>query len=296
MALSTIAVTGGNGKIGRALLSHLNDHGYETVDIARGKRREEVSDSYITTDLLDAGETYGALGKSDADAVVHMGTIPDPNRTPQFRTYESNVMSAAHVLEASEALGLDACCLASSINAMGAEYQTRHPQVEFLPVDESHPRTPDDSYGVAKHAMEVTADGFGRRPDSGLTISTLRFPWVPNDEEVVEYFAEADRSLDALREDDPWSGRQVLFSYLHVDDACAVARRAVEADYTGHETFWAVADDTTAAVPRATLADEFYPEADVREAFQGTETLFDISKAADRLGWEPAVSWRDFRD
>lgn len=258
MTLSTIAVTGGNGKIGRALLSHLNDHGYETVDIARGKRREEVSDSYLTTDLLDAGETYGALAKSDADAVVHMGTIPDPNRTPQFRTYESNVMSAAHVLEASEALGLEACSLASSINAMGAEHQTRDPRVDYLPVDESHPRTPDDSYGVAKHAMEVTADGFGRRPDCETTISTLRYPWVANDEEVVEYF--------------------------------------VEADYTGHETFWAVAGDTTAAVPTATLAAEFYPEAEGRGSFEGTETLFDISKAADLLGWEPAVSWRDYRE
>jgi len=296
VTLSTIAVTGGNGKIGSALLSHLNDHGYETVDLARGKRREEVSDTYITTDLLDAGETYGALAKSDADAVVHMGTIPDPNRTPQFRTYESNVMSAAHVLEASEALGLEACSLASSINAMGAEHQTRDPQVDYLPVDESHPRTPDDSYGIAKHAMEVTADGFGRRPDCETTISTLRFPWVPSDEEVVEYFAEADRSLDALHEDDPWSGRQVLFSYLHVEDACAVARSAVEADYTGHETFWAVAGDTTADVPTARLVETFYPEADVRDPLEGTETVFDLSKAADLLGWEPAVSWRDYRE
>jgi nucleoside-diphosphate-sugar epimerase len=294
MTLSTVAVTGGNGKIGRALLAHLNDAGYETANIARGKQREDVSDSYITTDLLDAGETYGAIAKSGADAVIHMGTIPDPYSNPDYQTYKSNAQSAVHVLEASESLDLESCCLASSINAMGAEHQQRDPHVEYLPIDEAHPRTPDDIYGIAKHALEVTADGFGRRPDSDLTISTLRYPWVPNEEEVIEYFAEPDRSMDVLRDDDPWSGKQVMFSYIHMADACSIARKAIEADYAGHETFWAVAGDTTADEPTADVVAEFYPDAEVREELEGHETLFDLSKAADLLDWTPEHSWRDY--
>ena len=179
MTPSTVAVTGGNGKLGQAVLRGLREHGYETANIARGKQREDVSDTYITTDLLDAGETYGAIAKADADAVIHMGTIPNPYSHQQYRTYESNTMSAMHVLEASESLGLESCCLASSINVMGTEHQQRPPEVEFLPVDEKHPRTPDDIYGIAKHAMEVTADGVGRRPNTDMTISTLRYLWVP---------------------------------------------------------------------------------------------------------------------
>lgn len=295
MPLSTIAVTGGNGKIGRAILEHLVDEGYETANVARGKRREEISDTYITTDLLDAGETYGALAKTDADAVIHMGTIPDPYQHAQYKTYESNVMSAMHVLEASESLGLEACCLASSINVMGAEHQQRPPQVEYLPIDEAHPRTPDDIYGTAKHAMEATADGFGRRRDSELTIATLRYPWVPNEDEIVESFVDADRTIDALENDDPWTGRDVLFSYLHLDDACTIAQKAVEADYSGHESFWAVADDTTAAIPTEKLVANFYPGVKVRTEFQGHETLFDLSKANELLGWVPTESWRDYQ-
>ncbi|MFB6120749.1 MAG: NAD-dependent epimerase/dehydratase family protein [Halobacteriaceae archaeon] len=293
MAPSTVAVTGGNGKIGRAVLRDLDGHGYETANVARGKRREDVSDQYVTTDLLDAGETYGALAETGADAVIHMGTIPGPHGHPQHRTYESNAMSALHVLEASESLGLEACCLASSINAMGAEHQQRPPEVEYLPVDESHPRTPDDVYGIAKHAMEVTADGFGRRPDTDLTISSLRYPWVPTEEEMVESIVAADRSADTLPDRDPWTGSHVLFSYLHLDDAAAVARRAIEAEHDGHEVFWATADDTTATVPTAALADEFFPDAEVRAPLEGHEALFDISKAASMLGWTPKHSWRD---
>ncbi|WP_262177505.1 NAD-dependent epimerase/dehydratase family protein [Haloarcula laminariae] len=293
MSISTVAVTGGNGKIGQEILAHLKESGYETANIARGKRREDISDTYITTDLLDAGETYGALSKANADAIIHMGTIPDPYSNPRYRTYQSNTMSAAHVLEASESLGLESCCLASSINVMGAEHQTRPPQVAYLPVDEDHPRTPDDIYGIAKHAMEVTADGFGRRPESELTISTLRYPWVPNEEEIVASFVESDRSMETLRNDDPWTGRDVLFSYIHIDDACTIARKAIEATYDGHESFWAVAGDTTAAVPTHDVTAEFFPGVEVRDDADEYETLFDISKAETMLDWTPEHSWRD---
>jgi nucleoside-diphosphate-sugar epimerase len=294
MSISTVAVTGGNRKIGRSMLNYLKDEGYETANIARGKRREDISDIYITTDLMDAGETYSALSKAGADAVIHLGTIPDPYSNPQFRTYESNTTSAVHILEASEALDLKSCCLASSINAMGAEHQQRPPQVEYLPIDEQHPRTPDDIYGIAKYAMEVTAAGFGRRPDTDLTISTLRYPWVPTEEELIEAFVEEDRSLNTLRDDEPWTGRDVMFSYIHIDDACRIAENALTANYSGHESFWAVADDTTAAVPTAKLVAEFFPQVDRHTHFEGCETLFDISKADDLLDWSPRVRWREY--
>ena len=293
MTLDTIAVTGGNGKIGEAILEHLSDHGYETVNVARGKRREEASDRYVTTDLLDAGETYGALAKYDADAIIHMGTIPNPYRNADHRVYESNVLSAIHVLEAADGLGLESVVLPSSINAIGSEHQERPAAVEYLPVDEAHPRTPDDSYGIAKHAMEVTADGYGRRPSTDLTIASLRYPWVTTDDEMREYFREADRSLDALDDVHPATGREVLFSYLAVPDATTIARKAVEAEFDGHEAFWAVASDTTADAPTADVVEAFYPNAEVRTTFDGTEGIVDLSKAEELLGWTPAHSWRE---
>ncbi|WP_137290453.1 NAD-dependent epimerase/dehydratase family protein [Natronorubrum halophilum] len=293
MTISTIAVTGGNGKIGSAILEHLADHGYETVNISRGKRCEGVSDTYITANLLDAGETYGAIAKTGTDAVIHMGTIPDPYSDPDYRVYESSVMSAKHVLEAADSLGLESVCLPSSINAIGSEHQERNADIRYLPVDEAHPRTPDDPYGIAKHAMEVTADGVGRRPSTDLTIASLRYPWVTTEEEMREHFVEADRSLEALAKVHPATGRDVLFSYLAVDDATSIARKAVEADFEGHEVFWAVAGDTTAAARTTDIAAEYYPNAEIETEFSEHETLVDLSKAAELLDWEPQHSWRD---
>lgn len=296
MSISTVAVTGGNGKIGSAILGHLRDAGYRTVNLARGKRREEVSHEYIRTDLLDAGETYGSIAKADPEAIIHMGTIPDPNRTPEHITYESNVMSPMYVLEAAVALELEAVCLASSINAMGSDHQQRPAEIRYLPVDEAHPRTPDDSYGIGKHAMEVSADGIGRRPDVDLTISSLRYPGVATVPELRERYVDRDRSLEAILDSDRPSGRDSLFTYLHIEDAATAARKAIEADFRGHEAFWVVAKDTTVAAPSERVVEEFYPAVERRKSFSGTEGLIDVDKAHRLLDWRPQHSWRDLEE
>jgi len=291
MTIERVAVTGGNGKIGEAILREFVDHGYHAINVARGKQREDESDEYRTTDLLDAGETYGALAASDADAVVHMGTIPHPVSHAEHAVFESNAMSAYHVLEAASSLGLEAIVLPSSINVMGAAYQEAPTDVRYLKVDEEHPLTPRDPYALGKHATEAAGDGFGRRPDTPQ-IASLRYPWVATSEQLRERFTDRDRSLAGIRAA-RHSGEDTLFSYLHVDDAASIARRCVEADFEGHEPFWAVASDTTAAVPSDDLAAEFYPDADRRAELSGTESLISIEKAHDVLGWEPERSWRN---
>lgn len=292
MSIETVGVTGGNGKIGEAILTELSESGYRTVNLSRSKRREEVSDGYRTTDLLDAGEVYGSFAASDIDAVIHMGTIPGPTNHPGHATYESNAMGAYHVLAAADALGLEAVVLPSSINVMGAAYQEAQTEVEYLPVDEDHPLTPRDPYALGKQTTEHLGEGFGRRPDAP-TISSLRYPWVATEAELRETFTTADRTLSAL--DDAWhhTTRSTLFSYLHIDDGATIARAAVETDHDGHEAYWAVAGDTTAETDSATLAAEYYPEAEVRAELSGTESLISIEKARTQLDWEPTHTWRD---
>jgi len=57
------------------------------------KRRGDVSDRYLRTDLLNAGNVYRSPAESGADAVIHMGTTPAPYANPGYEMYESNVMS-----------------------------------------------------------------------------------------------------------------------------------------------------------------------------------------------------------
>lgn len=86
-----------------------------------------------------------------------------------------------------------------------------------------------------------------------------------------------------------------MFSSLHIDDAASIARLAAEAEFDGHEVFWAVAGDTSMSVESETLAAEFYPDAEVRSPLSGTETLISVEKARELLGWVPEWTWRECR-
>ncbi|WP_254280642.1 NAD-dependent epimerase/dehydratase family protein [Haloarcula marina] len=290
MAIERVVVTGGNGRIGKAILEELNERGYYTIDVSRGKRREEVSDEYRTTDLLSAGEVYGSLAASDADAIIHMGTIPGPGSHPEHVTYESSVMSTYHVLEAASALDHEAVVLASSINVIGYTYQDPHTEIEYLPVDEDHELTPRDPYATSKHAMEVTADGYGRRDDTPQIVS-LRYPFVGYEDEIRERYP-ATEAVDEV-EDIYEAGTNDLFTYIHLEDGAAIAVDAIEADLSGHEILWAVAADTTVDVPTSDVVEAVYPDVPVRREFDEFESLIDISKATDLLDWKPEYSWRD---
>lgn len=291
-----VAVTGGNGRVGRGVIAHLNNAGYRTVNLSRGKREEDHSDWYLTTDLLDAGEVYGSLAKSDADAVVHLGMVPTPKLTPGYRTYESNVMSSYHVLEAAGELGIDTVTVASSLSAMGGGYEPDPVTVDYLPVDEDHRLTPSNPYGIGKQVLELTADGFARRSgDRPRTITSVRFPWIVNDELARETFVEPDRTLSGIRESDAFhSQRNTLFTYVHLSDAVDLVRRTIEADFDGHERVWVSASDTSVETPSSKLAREVYPDAEIRGDLSESEyiALVDTTKADDLYDWSPQWSWR----
>lgn len=293
MSIETVAVTGGSGRIGSEIIDVLTEDGYHTVNLDQRRNEDGLADEFIQTALLDAGETYGALARSEADAAIHMGTIPHPLDTPGYVTFESNVMSTYMLLEAAEALGLEAVSIASSVNALGWTFQDAPPEIDYLPIDEGHSATPRDPYGLAKHLTEATADGFGRREGPPKRLASLRF-FAALDDEQVANLADRDRTMENLREE-YGPGDNPGFGYLHRRDAATLAVRTIEADYTGHETFWAAAADSSVDVPTEQLIQEFYPDTEVREPLTDTDGLFDISKAREMVGWEPSHSWRDVR-
>lgn len=290
--MNTVAVTGGNGQLGSALLGELANRGYRTVNLSRGVRRESVADQYLRTDLLDAGEVYGSLARADPDAVAHFGTIPRPDETPSHVTFRSNAMTPYHVLEAAGDLGIETVVLASSLSAMGAGFEDEV-DVRYLPVDEDHPLTPTNPYGLGKQVAEVVGDGFGRREQAPTTVASLRFPIVMDDEELRTIFAEADRTPSGVRSAGFFeTARKTLFAYLHRDDAVALAVRALMAEFEGHEVIFGAAPDTTIDAPSSELADLY--DATVRIPFEGYERLITTEKAEQLLDWQAERSWRDY--
>lgn len=286
--METVLVTGGSGRIGSGIVRHLNDRGYRTVNVDRVSDPGQA-DVYIEADLTDAGEVYGAFARTEPDAVAHMGAIPNSGSHPDHVVFESNAMGTYHVLEVATALGIESLCMASSIQAMGSIMPPAPLAVDYLPVDEEHRQTPRDCYALGKQTVEVLADGFARRPEPPRTISTFRFPPVLEADTIRERFPEGDGTVESLSD----GGRDVLFSYVAVGDVADLVRRALEADFAGHERFMVSARDTRTTVPTAELIDAFYPDADTRTRLPEHGALIDTGKARRLLDWEPETSWRD---
>lgn len=290
MSLETVAVTGGSGLIGNTTIRHLNEHGYRTINLDR--KSNDEADAYINVDLLDAGHVYGALEKYQPDAIIHMGTLPDPLNHPGYVTYESNVMTSYLILEAASAFNIESVCLASSVNVIGKTYQDALTEIEYFPIDEEHPVTPRDPYALGKHVLEVTSEGFARRPNAPKTISAIRYPLVASTKQLREEFAEVDRSLEAIKQE--WTpSDNIIFSYLHVEDAAEIARRAIEATFDGYEVFWAAAADTTVNTSTTRLIEEFFPEVEVRSELSDSQGLIRVEKAREYLEWNPHYTWRE---
>jgi nucleoside-diphosphate-sugar epimerase len=287
----TVLVTGSTGGIGSATVRGFADAGYRVVGIDLETGDGGAADELLQGDLLDPDFVDDAVAESGADAVVHLGTIPDPSGRPGHVTYRSNATTTYHVLAAAANHGIEDVVLASSINAIGASFQEAPMDVRYLPVDEDHPLTPRDPYALGKRTIELQGDGFARRVGAPHSVVSARFPWVGGVDGLREKFVEPDRSLDGLGPGS-WATRDDLFAYIARPDAVRLLVRAVEADVEGHEVVFASASDTSMATSSERLARECYPDADVGE-LSGTDALVDCSRARDLLGWEPQVSWRD---
>src|SRR5579875_2477441 len=99
MSLMRIIVTGGNGKLGRAVVAHLKDSGNDVFVFDRVAAREP---GYFPVDLTDYGQVLDAvLGIEEhhhgVDAIVHLAAIPAPGIVPDVATFDNNVPSTYHV-------------------------------------------------------------------------------------------------------------------------------------------------------------------------------------------------------
>ncbi len=88
-------VTGGSGKLGRAVLKDLVANGYEVLNLDQTLPREQIAPT-VRVDLRDFGEVVAALSgvdehKGPLDAVVHLAAIPAQGLFANARSFANNV-------------------------------------------------------------------------------------------------------------------------------------------------------------------------------------------------------------
>ena len=272
-----IAVTGGNGKVGRAFVEMALSQGHSIINIDRMAPKTPLSHAnltFIQADLADYDTIVDAF--RGCDALAHIAAIPSPGHFPDHIVHNNNVTGSYNAMRAAVEVGIEKICQASSVNATGLAY-SRTPHFDYFPLDEKHPTYSEDPYSLSKWICEEQANSISRRYES-LTISSLRFHWVVAERAIA---LNSEHYLNATQ-----AASKNLWAYTTLESSARATMLALQAEYKGHEVFYIAAPETASSVPSLELAAKYYPNVPVCGNFGGHTSFFDCSKAEKILGWK----------
>jgi nucleoside-diphosphate-sugar epimerase len=278
-----VVVTGGSGKLGRAVVAHLVEHGWDVVNLDRVPPAVPQP-TFVRVDLTSYGEVASAMSGVDdryssIDAVVHLAAIPAPGLASNAATFHNNMLATYNVFSAARAVGVTNIVWASSETVLGLPFDTPPP---YVPVDEEYPGRPESTYSLVKFLEEHMARQLCRW-DPALKMVGLRFSNVM---EPADYAAFPSFDSDAsLRK---WN----LWGYIDARDGAQAVRKALEYDARGCEVFVIANADTVMSRPNGELLSEVFPSVEQRGVIGDHDTLLSIAKARRLLGYQPAHGWR----
>jgi len=279
-----VAVTGGSGTAGRATVQRLMDAGADVVNLDRANRTDAP---FRELDLRDVESLLDAL--RGVDAVVHLASDPRADAADEASRgaalFSHNTTVTFNVMWAVGHLGTPRLVWASSQQVFGWPWQALSPT--YLPLDEHHPRHPQNGYALSKVACEELAGHIADR--FGATLIALRLSHV--------HLTDPAHDASYARLPEVWAEparrRPNLWGYVDAEDAARAVELALTVDTTGSHAVTIAAADTLMPTPTAELVARFYPGVPLREDHGTYEGLHGIDDARRLLGWEPRVSWRD---
>lgn len=279
-----VAVTGGSGKAGRAVVRDLVEHGHTVLNVDLVPPADGATGStFMPADLTDYGQTLEAVSGAGVvpgiEAVVHLAALPSPTVATPDVVFRTNVTSTHTVFAAAARLGLKRIVWASSETTLGLPFD-RPP--DYVPVDEEHQLRPETSYALSKVLGEEMARQFSRW--SGIPIVGLRFS------NIME---RADYEAFPSYWDDPSIRKWNLWSYVDESHVAQSVRLALQLDVASADAFIIAAADTVMRRPSRELMAEVFPGVPVADDLPEHGTLLGIEKARRVLGYDPSFSWRE---
>jgi UDP-glucose 4-epimerase len=269
-----IAVTGGSGQVGRAVVALALSRGHSVVSIDRAPPAGDAARpdvTFVQAEVTDYDALEGTV--RGCDAIVHMAAIPSPMADPDHVVHNNNVVGSYNVLSAAARLGIRRVCQASSVNATGAAF-SRWPRYDYFPLDERHPTYNEDPYSLSKWICEQQADSVARRYEH-MTIASLRFHWVLPDRATATRVTSQAGAMAAKH----------MCGYTRLDAAARACLLSLAADFRGHEVFYIIAPTTALETPSLELKAQHFPDVPLRGELAGNRGFFDCEKAERLLGW-----------
>ena len=275
-----IVVTGAAGRLGRRVVQLLVDQGREVLATDQ-LPADDLPTEFVRCQLGDADAVAGLL--NGAEAVVHMGAIPGPQRDEPREIFRNNVAADFNVMMSAAELGLRRVVFSSSAFGMGWAHDGNAFVPLYLPLDEEHPMMPFEPYGLTKQVGEDIGRMIARNSDT--TVVSLRFTNVALPEVQAEFPWPAPTPQNPLT--------LVMWAYADARDVAQAHVLALDAVIDEYEAFMLAQPSTRFAEPTIDVVRaNFGDRVEIRDGLGGVASVISTAKAQRMLGWQPRHDWR----
>jgi len=294
-----VLVTGASGQLGTFVIRALRER-HDVVLMSRQPPDAEFASlPWVHGDLTVFADCRQVV--QGVDAIQHLAAQPWPVDHPALRgqaaaqgipfdaTFKSNMLGVYYLMQAAVEAGVRRVVMAGSNCALGHGYrisQTPFP-LQALPIDESHPASPEDSYSYSKLAGEMLLASYTRAYGIRTYVTRLAGICSPERRQQMAQHAAPATGWN------PW-----LWAWVGSEDVASAHRLLMEGPDTLplHDVYYLTADDTTALEPSAELIARWRPTlVPFAEGLRGHQAFFSTSKLTQAVGWQHHTSWRDLR-
>ena len=239
-----ILITGASGRLAGFVIRELAKS-HELVLTSRRKPAEEFSNfPWIQGDLTCFEDCQRAV--QGVEAIQHLGAQPGPVDHPDFRaraeeqgvpfdaTFRTNMLGTYYLMQAAVETEVRIVVMTGSNCALGHGFRisgTPFP-IQALPIDETHPCYPEDSYSLlASYTRAYGIRTYVTRP-AGITPAERRRQMAENARPTIGWT--------------DW-----LWCWVGSEDVASAHRLLMEAadELPPHDVYFLNADDTTALEP-----------------------------------------------
>jgi len=290
----TVVVTGGSGFLGSHLVEGLHERS-DDVEVFVPRSGEY--------DLRRGSAVRRALADSDADVLVHLaataGGVGGLEARPGETFYDNAVMGI-QLLEGARQAGVEAVTVAGTALSYPAEASVPYHESELF---EGYPDETGAPYGVAKRALVAQARAYRRQwgfDSSHVVLTNLYGPGDDFDPETAGVVPANIRRCIRARERGAssitvWGSGAPTRDFLYVRDAARGILDVTAAEEPGLPVNLGSGTETSIRVLLERIADETGFEGDIewdtaRPEGQDRQRV-DISRAADRFGWQPETDF-----
>jgi len=293
-----VLVTGASGRLAGYVVRELADK-HELVLTSRRKPSDDLSGlKWIQGDICNFDDCQRMM--EGIEAIQHLGAQPWPVDHPELReqakksgipfdaTFKTNMLGTYYLLQSAVQAGVKVFVMTGSNCALGHGYRiSKDPfPIHKLPIDETHPTYPEDTYSYSKRAGE------------DLLASYTRSYWIRTYMTRPAGITPEERRRQMAKNAQPTGGwSSWLWCWVGSEDVASAHRLLMESadKLPPHDVYFLNSNDTTALETSQELVEKYRP--DLMPMFlegymKGNQSFLSNEKLKKAVGWEHKTSWR----